>query len=50
MIRGVSGSSPEEGFEKPLQMSGFFSMFVVRTGDVRSHRGRTASEAIARQP
>jgi hypothetical protein len=42
---GVSGSSPEEGFVKPLQISGFFSVLVVGSDDTRSHRGRTGSPA-----
>ena len=38
---GVDGSSPSEGFKKPLQMSGVFSLLVAALGDTRSHRGRT---------
>ena len=33
---GVDGSSPSEGLEKPLQISGFLCLCVVRVGDVRS--------------
>jgi hypothetical protein len=44
---GVDGSSPSEGFAKPPQMSGFLRLFVVRVGDVWSHRGRTAQLAAA---
>ena len=38
---GVDGSSPSEGFEKPLQIRGLLSSFVAFVGDTRSNRGRT---------
>jgi hypothetical protein len=47
---GVDGSSPSEGFAKPPQMSGFLRLFVVRVGDVKSHRGRTPQLAAAFRP
>jgi hypothetical protein len=38
---GVDGSSPSEGFKKPLQVGSFLALFVAGSGDTRSHRGRT---------
>jgi hypothetical protein len=35
---GVDGSSPSEGFEKPLQMGGFFTYGVVHVDGARSHQ------------
>jgi hypothetical protein len=47
---GVAASSPEEGFAKPPQISGCLRLFVVRVGDVRSHRGPAAQLAAAFRP
>jgi hypothetical protein len=35
---GVDGSSPSEGFEKPLQIGGFFTHGVVHVDGPRSHQ------------
>jgi hypothetical protein len=35
---GVDGSSPSEGFEKPLQIGGFFPYGVVHVDGARSHQ------------
>ena len=35
---GVDGSSPSEGFEKPLQIGGFFTYGVVHVDGARSHQ------------
>src|ERR687895_2655355 len=43
---GVDGSSPSEGFKKPLQTSGFNACTVARFGD----KGRTGSHTPASLP
>jgi hypothetical protein len=51
---GVDGSSPSEGFKKPLQIARFARLHVAHSGDARSHRGRTGpwkhSEWVAPLP
>ena len=44
---GVDGSSPSEGFRKPLQTLNFLAMTVAPLGRQRSHRAaRAASERV----
>ena len=47
---GVDGSSPSEGFAKPLRIRGVFHVIVANFGDFGSHRGRTRSHAVNSPP
>jgi hypothetical protein len=47
---GVDGSSPSEGFAKPLRIRGVFHVIVANFGDCGSHRGRTRSHAVNSPP